>query len=223
MPEGSGQPIFSGNGESGPTMDDDTTSRDESDEPVPRARADWKQTISTGILLAAVLLILAAGGLLRADRTAAPAPAVERDAKPPSVPPVPVPAPQPPAAPERAAPPVRTVAPAEAAPATTAPSGDDLDLRAERDQDRLSRSRSSFTAQVLVMCKPDNTRKLLRKAGGADRLFLLPMRERGPTCYRVCWGLYGSSRDAAAASDLPAFLRKEGGRPSPRAVRDLVP
>jgi hypothetical protein len=167
--------------------------------------------VSTGILLGAVLAILAAGGLLRADKAATASPVRERELASQAPPPVFVPAPPEPAS-----------AP-QPLPGSPPPAGGDLDRRAERDLLRLSRSRGSFTAQVLVTCKPDNTKRILQKTGGSDRLFLLPLPDRGPTCYRVCWGIYGTPKAAAAASDLPAFLLQGGGRPSAKAVQDLAP
>jgi hypothetical protein len=190
--------------------------------------------VSTGILLAAVLAILAAGGLLRADKTASTSPVRERESSSQASSPVPVPA-RPesatsstlPAAPVAAPAPARSSVDAAGAPQpspeSAPPAGSELGLRAERDLLRLSRSRGSFTAQVLVTCKPDNTKRILQKTGGSDRLFLLPLPDRGPTCYRVCWGIYGTPKAAAAASDLPAFLLQGGGRPSAKAVQDLAP
>ncbi len=204
--------------------------------------------VSTGILLAAVLAILAAGGLLRAGKTAPsstarereigsrssppaavaarpePAPASDEEVENVDVPPTSAALPPPSgAAPAPPRPPVDTAGAPRPSPAGPPPAGDDLGLRAERDLLRLSNSRGSFTAQVLVTCKPDNTKRILQKTGGSDRLFLLPLPDRGPTCYRVCWGLYGTPKEAAAASDLPAFLLQGGGRPSARAVQDLAP
>ena len=189
--------------------------------------------VSTGILLAAVLAILTAGGLLRADKTAPSSPVREREIASQASPRLPAPArPEPATAPDAGAAPVdapaassafRSAPTAAPAPAPPAPAGGDLDRRAERDLLRLSRSRGSFTAQVLVTCKPDNTKRILQKAGGSDRLFLLPLPDRGPTCYRVCWGIYGTPKEAEAASDLPAFLLQGGGHPGAKAVQDLAP
>jgi hypothetical protein len=229
-------------------MDEDRGSQDGRDEPAPRTRGDWRQMLSTGILLAAVLAILAAGGLLRAGKTASSAAAREREIGSQSSPPVPVasrpePAtasdaeaesvdvpptssalrPAPGTAPAPARPPIDAADAPRPSPAVPPPAGGDLGRRAERDLLRLSHSRASFTAQVLVTCKPDNTKRILQKTEGSDRLFLLPLPDRGPTCYRVCWGLYGSPKEAAAASDLPAFLLQGGGRPSAKAVQDLAP
>ena len=200
-------------------MDDDRGSQDGRDEPASRTRGDSKQMVSTGILLAAVLAILAAGGLLRADKTASTSPVREREILSQAPPPIFVPAlPEPASASKEEA----AGAP-RPSPASPLPAGGELGRRAERDLLRLSRSRGSFTAQVLVTCKPDNTQRILQKTGGSDRLFLLPLPDRGPTCYRVCWGIYGTPKAAAAASDLPAFLLEGGGRPSARAVQDLAP
>ena len=74
-----------------------------------------------------------------------------------------------------------------------------------------------------MTCRPDNTRRILQKASGSERLFLVPLPARGSTCYRVCWGLYPSAKEAAAAPDLPAFLREGGGRPSPKAIAEVAP
>lgn len=176
--------------------------------------ADWKQMASTGIVLAAVVAILVAGAALRAEKSAplpaTPPPAVASRAFPTL--PVPEPFPQEP---------VRDV-PEVVPPAAAPASADDLGRRATRDRKRLSRGRGSYTAQVLVSCKPENTRRILLKAA-SERLYLLPLPERGETCFRVCWGIYPSAKAAGEAKDLPAFLQKQGERPAPKPVSELAP
>ncbi len=216
-------------------MGEDTGSQDTREDVTPRTRADWKQSASTGILLVAVVAILATGALLRAERTV--------DAAVPARDDTPAAAPAAPSAPRSgsvavsedaleplAERPKRPAAAPAAAPlpprpqaAPASPAGSDLGQRSTRDLLRLSRSRGSFTSQVAVTCKPDNTRRILKKAGGSEQLFLIPLPARGPTCFRVCWGLYPSADEAAAAHDLPAFLRQAGGRPSAKPVAEIAP
>jgi len=196
-------------------MSEDQDSQDEKGEPTARNRSDWKQMASTGTLLAAVLAILAAGAALRAEKSA-PLPA--RETKPPA------PAARPAPPPTSAAAEQSTTPPAIAeAPSRPAPAGTDLDRRAMQDVERLSRERARFTAQVAVTCKPENTRRILQRAAGTSRLYLVPMPERGDSCYRLCWGLYPSAKEAARATDLPAFLRDGGGKPAAKSVVELLP
>jgi hypothetical protein len=74
----------------------------------------------------------------------------------------------------------------------------------------------------MVSCKPENTRRILFKAA-SERLYLVSLPERGATCFRVCWGLYPSAKEAGEAKDLPAFLRKEGARPGAKPISELAP
>jgi septal ring-binding cell division protein DamX len=198
-------------------MGEDTDSRDTGEDVgPPRAKGDWKQQASTGILLAAVLAILAAGALLRGEKSVEP--------RIPPLPKVPTaaavePAPSPAIATE-----VAPAAPVEirAAAPLPAPAGD-LGQRAAHDWKRLSSRRGGFTAQMAVTCKEDNTRRILKKAGSSERLFLVALPSKGPTCFRVCWGSYPSANEAAAARDLPASLRKDCGRPSARPIAEIEP
>jgi len=190
-------------------MGEDTDSRNTGEDVAPpRTKGNGKQPASTGILLAAVLAILTAGALLRAEKSV-DSPPPGRDERPAAAAPAAKVEPEPVPAPPRAASP-------------PAPSGD-LGRRAARDWKRLSAGRGSFTAQVAVTCKENNTRASLQKAGGSEKLYLIAFPSRGPTCFRICWGRYASAGEATAARDVPAFLRKDGGRPSAKSIAEIAP
>jgi hypothetical protein len=202
-------------------MGEDTDSRDTGEDVAPpRAKGNGKQPASTGILLAAVLAILAAGALLRAEkRVDSPPPGRdELPAAAATVEPEPVPAIPPDSAP---APPVP--APPRAAPSPTPAPPGDLGRRATRDWKRLSAGRGGFTAQVAMTCEESNTRASLQRAEGSEKLYLIAFPSRGPTCFRICWGKYASAGDATAARDVPAFLRKGGGRPTAKSIAEIAP
>ncbi len=88
---------------------------------------------------------------------------------------------------------------------------EDLKARASADASRLARDGKKYTVQLLVACRPETARRALKKAGQGNRLYLLSFPERGESCYRVCWGVYATAKDARSASDLPAGLRPASG------------
>jgi len=95
--------------------------------------------------------------------------------------------------------------------ATVAPAGDpllvELARRAEADCGRLAKNRGRFTAQLLVACKPETVDRLLGVARGSTKIYVLPARIKDDACFRVCFGAYATSKEAAAAADLPKALR----------------
>jgi hypothetical protein len=60
---------------------------------------------------------------------------------------------------------------------------------------------------LLVACKPETVDRLLGNAGGARGLYVLPVQVKDDACFRVCFGTYQTSKEAAAALDLPKALR----------------
>jgi hypothetical protein len=100
---------------------------------------------------------------------------------------------------------------------------EDVERRAAEDFRRLARHRSRWTLQLALVCDPENVRKLLRRTGAPDELFVVPADFGGRDCYRVCWGLY-PSRDEAAAGGLPPGLPAgEIGAPDPKQVAVVAP
>jgi len=87
---------------------------------------------------------------------------------------------------------------------------------------KLARRPGKWTLQIAVICNPQNVERLLTSAGGSDRLYLLPATLQGASCFRVCWGVYADSKQAATALDLPASLKPSSGRPAPVAIEKVI-
>jgi septal ring-binding cell division protein DamX len=152
-----------------------------------------REFASSALLLSAVGAILLAGLALRSEPPRErESPSVEVATPVPAPPPVAPP--QPPAA-------ARATAPSPAEPDLAALAG-----RAADDLARIGRAHGSWTAQLLVGCKPGTVDRLVRLSGGASKLYVLPADVHGASCFRVCWGSYASAAAASAARDLPAPL-----------------
>jgi septal ring-binding cell division protein DamX len=82
-----------------------------------------------------------------------------------------------------------------------------LAARAEADYGRLAKARGRWTAQLMVACKPGTVDRLLDTASGSSKVYVLPASLNEDPCFRVCFGDYATSKEAAAAADLPASLR----------------
>lgn len=163
-----------------------------------------KGVISSALLLAAVVVVIVAGMILKTDAPASGAPA--------SVPATP--APSLPLGstitPERA-PDLPQEAEARREPETGAEAASPLIVklatRAEADCGRLAKARGRFTAQLLVACKPETVDRMLDLARGSSSLYVLPIQVKDDACFRVCFGAYATSKEAASAADLPKGLR----------------
>jgi septal ring-binding cell division protein DamX len=186
-----------------------------------------KGGLSSVLLVAAVSGVLLTGFLLKSEapgaaaRSSAPAPhpspapalgstiepELQAAASVPPAEPEPEPAPSTPKphveAPSTAAKPVESVLPA--------PAGDPvivkLAARAERDHGRLAKAAGRWTAQLIVACRPDTVDRLIAASGSSQKLYVLPAQVKDEACFRVCFGAYGTPKEAAAAADLPKALR----------------
>ncbi len=77
--------------------------------------------------------------------------------------------------------------------------------------------------QLLVACSEETIQKAVA-AVPADELLILPVSYKGRSCYRVCWGLYASEEQAAAAGrSLPEYFRRGGAIPKVSPVASLLP
>lgn len=81
-----------------------------------------------------------------------------------------------------------------------------LASRAESDVARLEKARGKWTAQLLVACKTETVARLLDSAHDSAKVYVLPAQVRDEACFRVCYGTYGTAKDASAA-DVPKSLR----------------
>lgn len=82
-----------------------------------------------------------------------------------------------------------------------------LAARVEVDCGRLAKARGQWTAQLLVACKPETVERMLGVGNASDALYVLPVNVKNDACFRVCFGSYATSQQAALAADLPKALR----------------
>ena len=83
-------------------------------------------------------------------------------------------------------------------------------------------ARDRYSLQLLTACSPETVQKAAG-AGGPD-LFIVPVTLQGRSCYRVCFGLYGSRQAAEAAiASVPAYFRQGGARPRLSTLAELLP
>jgi len=172
-----------------------------------------KGVISSALLLGAVAVVLLAGMVLKTDAprslpskgvSSSPAPSLPLGS---TITPEPAP-----------------VAPAETNVETTATAAPDpepqpeptvqadplivkLAERAEADCGRLGKAHGRWTAQLLVACKPETVERVLGLGHESSSLYVLPVQVKDDACFRVCFGAYATSKQAAAAVDLPKALR----------------
>ena len=168
-----------------------------------------REFASSALLLGAVAAILLMGLALRSEpvrerEIREPEPAAPAALATTPAPAAPAPTPQ-----------VQAASPPPAA-AVTAPPATDPALaalagRAAEDLTRIGRAHGSWTAQLVVACKPETVDRLVRQSRGASKLYVLPAEVHGAPCFRVCWGSYASASEAASAKDLPAPLRGAEG------------
>ncbi len=176
-----------------------------------------KGIVTSALLVAAVALILVAGMFLKSSGprgarnveavAASPAPSLPLGSAvtpelPTGAPAGTAPALSPEPAPPEAAP---TRAPRPASPAD--PLLENLAARARNDCGRLAKAPLRWTAQLIVACKPQTVDRLLDAARGSNGIYVLPASVNDDACFRVCFGTYATSKEAAAAADLPKALR----------------
>ena len=168
---------------------------------------EGKGVMSSALLLAAVAVVLVTGMVLKTEA-------------PRNLPPAGVPASPAPSLPlgSTITPELAPEAPAdtkadpdpepEPSPAATAdPLTVKLASRAEADCGRLAKAHGRWTAQLLVACKPETVDRMLGMAHESSALYVLPVQVKDDPCFRVCFGAYATSKEAALAADLPKALR----------------
>jgi septal ring-binding cell division protein DamX len=80
-----------------------------------------------------------------------------------------------------------------------------------------------YSVQLLVACSEDTVQKAVASVP-AEELFILPTSYQGRSCYRLCWGIYASEAQAAAAErSLPDYFRRGGARPKVSPLAGLLP
>jgi hypothetical protein len=85
------------------------------------------------------------------------------------------------------------------------------------------RNAGDFSVQVLVACSTETVSKAVRSVD-APELFIVPVELQGRACYRMCWGMYGSDREAqAGARGVPAYFREGGAKPRVVRTSEIIP
>lgn len=172
-----------------------TTARDEARAALPPVRGS--QLLASGALLAAVVIVLVLGAVLRSDpeelgpddharlESVEPAAAVaeSRNTDPPST--------------------LVRVADGQ----------DALARRTTEDLRRLTALPDDWTLQLELLCEADRARILIERHGAQPAFHVLPAFHGGVECYRVCWNHYPSAEEARLAPDLPPELRTSGAFP----------
>ena len=160
---------------------------------------DGKGLLPSAFLLAAVAVVMVAGMVLQTDAPRSLARAAGPASPAPSLPLGSTITPE--IAPM--AEPLQEPTPAHA----VDPLLDKLAARVEVDCGRLAKARAPWTAQLLVACKPETVDRILGMAQGSSALYVLPVRVKDDACFRLCFGAYQTSKEAAQAADLPRALR----------------
>ena len=174
---------------------------------------EGKGLMPSAFLVAAVAMVMVAGMVLRSEPpvrlpsragSASPAPALPLGSTI-----APETAPAPPEVWEEKIEKKPALAPSPARPPTVDadPVLVKLAARVEGDCGRLAKARGRWTAQLLVACKPETVERVLGLAHDASALYVLPAHVNDDACFRVCFGSYATSKEAALAADLPQALR----------------
>jgi septal ring-binding cell division protein DamX len=165
-----------------------------------KPKNDWKQLVSAGALVVAVVATLIIGWALQGEPAEDDDAAVVELAAPDHMPdssgaadieldPEPTAAP-PPAPPEQ----------------EPAPEPQTLRSRSARDHDRLSAAADEWTLQFITACDEGNVRAKLDELHGHDDFYLVPVTLDGRSCYRLCWGRFETRERALAARNIPSSL-----------------
>jgi septal ring-binding cell division protein DamX len=79
------------------------------------------------------------------------------------------------------------------------------------------------SVQLLVACSGETVQKAVANVSSPE-LFIVPVRFQGRDCFRLCWGLYpNSSQAASAVRALPEYFRKGGATPRVMSAAELQP
>lgn len=170
-----------------------------------KRKNDWKQLLSAGALVVAVVGTLIFGWALQGDHGEQGDEAVVELAAPDHMPDSsgaadlePSPDPLPPAAPPVEVP---------------APEPDPLAARSTRDLDRMASAASGWTLQFITACDEANVRARLVDLRSHDRFYLIPVTLDDRSCFRLCWGLFETREQALSASGIPGALSKINEKP----------
>ena len=81
----------------------------------------------------------------------------------------------------------------------------------------------SASVQLLIACSDATVQKAVA-AVRSPELFIVPVKYQGRDCYRLLWGLYTSSGQAASAvRSVPEYFRKNGAAPRVMSASELRP
>lgn len=166
--------------------------------------SDWKQLLSGGSIVVAVVGTLILAWALQADPADPAGQMVIESSIPDHQFPAPIPIEE--VEPD-VDPPALEIAPA---PVEPAPPSDALDDRAAADLARMKAAGNGYTLQFASLCSQDSVRLKLKSLSGYESFYLIPT---GAECHRLCWGLYPTREAALAARGIPAALADIAGDP----------
>jgi septal ring-binding cell division protein DamX len=178
-----------------------------------KRKNDWKQLVSAGALVVAVVGTLIIGWALQGE------PVEELDAELVEL-----------AAPDRAPDssgaadlePAAGPRPEQPPAPTPAREPDPLIARSSRDLDRMAASASGWTLQFITACDESNVRSRLVDLRSHDSFYLIPVTLDGRSCFRLCWGLFQTRERALAAKGIPATLSAINDKPLAIPIEKVV-
>jgi septal ring-binding cell division protein DamX len=89
--------------------------------------------------------------------------------------------------------------------------------------DLKSAGRNAATVQLLIACSAETVQKAVENVGAME-LVIVPHQFQGRDCYRLCWGIYPSTKDATAAVRmLPPYFRERGASPKVMRAAEITP
>ena len=77
---------------------------------------------------------------------------------------------------------------------------------------------NGYTISIEIACSDDSITMAYQYDKKLDSLFILPKDLKGRSCYRVCWGLYGTEASAQKGfNTLPRYYQNQDPKPKPIA------
>jgi len=87
----------------------------------------------------------------------------------------------------------------------------------------LKRYSGAYSLRLEVVCQGKSIQTAFQEGKFNPRLFILPKKLNGRSCYAVFWGLYSSHKQARnALSNLPSFFNEQKFPPVPVLLRQYL-
>jgi hypothetical protein len=167
-----------------------------------KQKNDWKQLLSAGALVVAVVGTLILGWALQGEPGEAEPTEVVELAAPDHLP--------------------DSSGAVDLEPPPLPPEPDTLEARSARDLDRMASAAPGFTLQYMTACDENSARAKLAELEGYDEFYLIPVTLDSGRCFRLCWGIYDTEKDARSAKGVPASLTAIEGDPLARTIDRVI-